>query len=102
MRKKRFGVEQMIGVLKQAEVGVPVAEVIRRADQRADVLSVEGEVRRFGSGPGSPDGATAAPRCCWRLIKREILRLCRRGRRTLRVPEVCLQLLLLLFPNPIV
>ena len=31
MRKKRFGLEQMIGVLKQAEVGVPVAEVIRKA-----------------------------------------------------------------------
>ena len=31
MRKKRFSVEQMIGILKQAEVGVPVAEVIRRA-----------------------------------------------------------------------
>jgi putative transposase len=31
MRKKRFSVEQMIGVLKQAEVGVPVAELIRKA-----------------------------------------------------------------------
>ena len=31
MRKKRFSVEQMIGVLKQAHVGVPVAEVIRKA-----------------------------------------------------------------------
>jgi Transposase len=31
MRKKRFTVEQMIGVPKQAEVGVPVAEVIRKA-----------------------------------------------------------------------
>ena len=31
MRKKRFSVEQMIGVMKQAEVGVPVAEVIRKA-----------------------------------------------------------------------
>ena len=31
MRKKRFTVEQMIGVLKQAQVGVPVAEVIRKA-----------------------------------------------------------------------
>jgi len=30
MRKKRFSVEQMIGVLEQAEVGVPVAEVIRK------------------------------------------------------------------------
>ena len=31
MKKKRFSVEQIIGVLKQAEVGVPVAEVIRKA-----------------------------------------------------------------------
>jgi putative transposase len=31
MKKKRSSVEQMIGVLKQAEVGVPVAEVIRKA-----------------------------------------------------------------------
>ena len=31
MRKKRFSVEQRIGVLKQAEVGVPVTEVIRKA-----------------------------------------------------------------------
>ncbi len=28
MKKKRFSVEQMIGVLKQAQGGVPVAEVI--------------------------------------------------------------------------
>jgi putative transposase len=31
MRKKRFSVEHMIGVLKQAKVGVPVAEVTRKA-----------------------------------------------------------------------
>lgn len=31
MRKKRFSVKQIIGVLKQAQVGVPVAEVIRKA-----------------------------------------------------------------------
>jgi len=30
MKKKRFGVEQIVGVLKQAEVGVPVAELIRK------------------------------------------------------------------------
>ncbi len=30
MKRKRFSVEQMVGVLKQAEVGVPVAELIRR------------------------------------------------------------------------
>jgi putative transposase len=31
MKKKRFSVEQIVGVLKQAEVGVPVVEVIRKA-----------------------------------------------------------------------
>ena len=31
MKKKRFSVEQIVGVLKQAQVGVPVAEVIRKA-----------------------------------------------------------------------
>ena len=31
MKKKRFSVEQIVGVLKQAEVGVPVVEVIRNA-----------------------------------------------------------------------
>ena len=30
MKKKRFGVEQIVGVLKQGEVGVPVAELIRK------------------------------------------------------------------------
>jgi putative transposase len=30
MRKKRFAVEQIVAVLKQAELGVPTAEVIRK------------------------------------------------------------------------
>ncbi len=30
MKKRRFSVEQIVGVLKQAEVGVPVAELIRK------------------------------------------------------------------------
>ena len=30
MKKKRFSVEQIMAVLKQAELGVPVAEVIRK------------------------------------------------------------------------
>ena len=30
MKKKRFSVEQIVEVLKQAEVGVPVAELIRK------------------------------------------------------------------------
>jgi putative transposase len=31
VKQKRFSVEQIVGVLKQAEVGVPLAELIRRA-----------------------------------------------------------------------
>jgi putative transposase len=50
-------VEQIVGVLKQAEVGVLVAEVIRKAGvQRADLLPLEGEVCRSRSGPGASDG----------------------------------------------
>ena len=30
MKRKRFSVEQIVGVLKQAEVGVAVAELIRK------------------------------------------------------------------------
>ena len=30
MKGKRFSVEQIVGVLKQAEVGVPVGELVRR------------------------------------------------------------------------
>lgn len=41
MKKKRFSVEQMIEVLKQAQAGVPVAELIQEGRyERADVLSM--------------------------------------------------------------
>ena len=30
MKKKRFSVEQIVGVLKQAEVGVPIGELVRQ------------------------------------------------------------------------
>ena len=30
MKKKRFTVERIVGILKQAEVGVPVGELVRR------------------------------------------------------------------------
>jgi putative transposase len=32
MKMKQFSVEQIMGVLKQAEVGVPVAELIRQVE----------------------------------------------------------------------
>ena len=40
MKRKRFSVEQIVAIVKQAEMGMPVAELIRAGgDQRADVLS---------------------------------------------------------------
>jgi putative transposase len=30
MRKKRFSVEQIVAILKQAELGLPVADLIRQ------------------------------------------------------------------------
>ena len=30
MKQKRFSVEQIVGILKQAEVGVPVEELVRK------------------------------------------------------------------------
>jgi putative transposase len=30
MKKKRFAAEQIVAILKQAELGIPIAEVIRR------------------------------------------------------------------------
>ena len=30
MKKKRFSVEQIVGVLQQAEVGVPIGELVRQ------------------------------------------------------------------------
>lgn len=33
--KKKFSVEHIVGVLKQAEVGVPIAELIRKVGLRS-------------------------------------------------------------------
>ena len=41
MKRKRYSVEQIVAVLKQAEMGLPVAELIRRVEYRK---------RRFISG----------------------------------------------------
>jgi hypothetical protein len=48
VKRKRFSVEQIVAVLKQAELGMPVADLIRAdRDLRADFLSVEEAVRRL-------------------------------------------------------
>jgi hypothetical protein len=44
--KKKFSVEQIVSVLKQAEVGVPVAELIREDGITEQVLPQGGEVAR--------------------------------------------------------
>jgi putative transposase len=50
MKKKRFSVEQIVAVMKQAEAGVPVAELIRKVGiSEQNLVSVEEAVRRFGA-----------------------------------------------------
>jgi hypothetical protein len=48
MRKKRFSVEQMIGISKQAQAGGPVAELIRKAEIGEQTSACE-------AGPLGPD-----------------------------------------------
>jgi hypothetical protein len=62
VKKKRFSVEQIVGVLKQVEMGVPGggADPPSR-HQRANSVSLEETVPWTGNRPGSPD-QTAAER----------------------------------------
>ncbi len=41
MKQKRFNVEQIVAVLKQAEAGVPLAELIRRVGISDQALGIE-------------------------------------------------------------
>lgn len=54
MKRKRFSVEQIAAIVTQAEMGMPVAELIRRV---GDVLPLEEAVY----GAGSSSSAQAAP-----------------------------------------
>ena len=55
--KKKFSVEQIVSVLKQAEVGVPVAELIRKAVSRRSIAGTRSTLAWSGS--GSPAKAVA-------------------------------------------
>lgn len=58
--EKKFSVEQIVSLLKQSEVGVPVAELDPQGRyQRARVLSLEGEVCWPRGRSGPPDEAAA-------------------------------------------
>jgi hypothetical protein len=41
MKKSRFSVEKIVVILKQAEQGMPVAELIRKVFPRTNLLPVE-------------------------------------------------------------
>lgn len=50
MKRSRFSETQVVVILKEGEVGKPVAEICReQGDQQRDVLRMEVEVRRDGS-----------------------------------------------------
>lgn len=46
MKRKRFSVGQIVAILKQSEMGMPVAELIRRVG--TDILPIEEAVHRVG------------------------------------------------------
>ena len=54
MKRKRFSVEQIVAVVKQAELGLPVADLIRQVGiSEPGVLSLEERIRRPGTGAGA-------------------------------------------------
>ncbi|MFP5238506.1 MAG: transposase [Acidobacteriota bacterium] len=68
MRKSRCTEEQTIGILKQAEAGVAVAELCRQnaISDASDALQVAQQVQRIGCGgsspPLEPGGGKPAPK----------------------------------------
>ncbi len=64
MNRKRFSIEQIVAVLKQAELGMPVADLIRQVGiSDADVLSIEEAIRRDAVGSGPRTQAVAGREC---------------------------------------
>jgi putative transposase len=59
MRKSRYSEEQIVAILKESEAGVPTAELCRKHGiSDADVLPLEGEIRRSGSERGASASST--------------------------------------------
>ena len=63
VKRKRFSVEQIVAVLKQAELGMPVGADAPGWNLGADVLSVEEAVRGAAVGPGPGVEAIAGGEC---------------------------------------
>jgi putative transposase len=50
MKRSRFSEEQIIGILKEHETGVPVTDLCRKHGvSDASILQMEGQIRRDGS-----------------------------------------------------
>jgi putative transposase len=63
VKRKRFSVEQIVAVLKQAEIGVPVAELIRQVGISEQTLyRWKKAVQGAGNRPGPPVQTTAGKR----------------------------------------
>jgi putative transposase len=61
MKRKRFSVEQIVTILKQAEMGMPVGEVIRRVGiSEQTFYRWKKTVPGIGDRPGSSCGAHCA------------------------------------------
>jgi transposase-like protein len=60
MKRKRFSVEQIVAVLKQLEVGVPVAELIRQVGISEQTLyRWKKQYKGLEDGPDTPVQAVA-------------------------------------------
>lgn len=59
LKRKRFSVEQIVAVLKQAEVGVPAVEVCRQVGITEQTFYRWKKVLGLAERPGSPAKATS-------------------------------------------
>jgi len=54
VKKKRFSAEQIVAILKQAKLGIPISELIRQVGGfGTDFLPVEEEIQQHGGRLGA-------------------------------------------------